>query len=500
MKIVRNVRLRLTLWYTVVLAYLLVVFSIIVYALLSTNLNQQMGKEIKLRAAHLSDIINTASDGGLSGDIVIDTNTLLDFQIQNDEIAQFYALDGKQSFSLGLQVHDGQSQPLVARALQGEYLYVIMPTIGAGTVRVYVEPVLNGSTVTGAILIGRSTDNIMSVLQTYRNVAFIGVIMITILIGSGGFFLTSQALRPVRHITRVAREIGEGDLSQRIEVSYGDEIGVLAATLNNMFDRLQAAFTRERRFTSDASHELRTPLAIIQAEATLTLEKPRSTQEYKDSLGVITQEATHMSSVISNLLFLARGEAGKEVLSLEPIELSDFVNNLAEDISVLCYRKRLKLELGQLDPAVIQGDNTMLRQLFLNLFENAIRYTPPRGTISVAVTRQEDMAVVKITDTGVGISLEDQQHIFEPFFRVAGGKPRTSQGGSGLGLAIGQRIADALGGRIEVESQVNKGSSFSVLLPVDQAAQQDITGRPAKAPRKIKMRYEKPFPFFFWKW
>lgn len=498
MKIAKNVRLRLTLWYTMVLAYLLVIFSIIVYVLLATNLNQQVDKEIKLRAAHLADILQTADNGGVSGVITIDVNAIQDFQIQKDEIAQVFSADGKQALSLGLQVHNAQSQTLVSRALQAEYFYATLPTIDDRMLRVYAEPVLNESIIIGAILTGRSTDSVISVLQTYKNVAFIGVIMITILIGSGGFFLTSQALRPVSHLTRVAREIGSGDLSQRIEVSYGDEIGVLATTLNDMFDRLQAAFTRERRFTSDASHELRTPLAIIEAEATLALEKNRSKYEYQKALGAITQEAMHMSNVISNLLFLARDDAGKEVLDLEPVELGNFIDDLAEDVSVLCRRKKLTLEVGRLDNPIIQGHETRLRQLFLNILENAIRYTPPRGTVSVSVTRQDTMAVVRVIDTGPGIPPEELGHIFEPFFRVDEGRGRTD-GGSGLGLAIGQRIAKALGGRIEVESQVNKGSTFSVFLPVDLTEHSRLAFASGKKQRGVKTKRSRSFWSIFWK-
>jgi signal transduction histidine kinase len=275
-------------------------------------------------------------------------------------------------------------------------------------------------------------------------------------------------------------------------VTDGGEIGTLAQTLNQTFDRLQASFSRERRFTSDASHELRTPLSIIEAEATLALEKNRSTDYYKKSLDVIAQEAARMSSLINDMLFLARTDAGMEKLALKPLKLGKFLGELVSDISVLALAKEQTLKFTEVDNPVINGSETRLRQLFLNLLENAIRYTKPGGTITVAVDRRGGQAITEINDTGPGIPAEALGHIFEPFFRADESRTR-DDGGTGLGLAIGQRIAEAHGGKISVRSEPGKGSTFSVLLPLSEE------GRMAPAsPRKKSTRVFSRSKFRLW--
>jgi heavy metal sensor kinase len=272
-------------------------------------------------------------------------------------------------------------------------------------------------------------------------------------------------LKPVEQIARTAREIEESDLSRRIEVRSEDELGRLASTLNQMIGRLERAFGRQRQFTADASHELRTPLAVIQAESTLALRKERTEIDYRKSLELVSREAAHMSALVDKLLFLARSDTGKEQLNLEAVNLKELVNDLASEIAPLCQEKRLECKLDPLENQVVQGDKVELKQLFFNLLDNAIRYTPSGGIVSVSVERKGDTAVVAIRDSGIGIPEEHIPHIFERFYRVDEARSR-AEGGTGLGLSICQHIAQVHGGRIEVESQVGQGSTFSVFLPL----------------------------------
>ncbi|MDH4292086.1 MAG: ATP-binding protein, partial [Dehalococcoidia bacterium] len=215
--------------------------------------------------------------------------------------------------------------------------------------------------------------------------------------------------------------------------------------------------------TSDASHELRTPLAVIEAESTLALQKERPPSDYRQSLETISQESRQMSSLIDQLLTLARADAGKEQWNFTEVNLGKLISNLSTDIEVLCQEKGLSFQLGQAQDLVVKGDEARLRELFMNLLDNAIRYTPSPGTISVSLHREGQMAVVAITDTGIGIPAEDIPFIFERFYRVDKSRSRV-EGGSGLGLAISRHIAEAHEGKIEVESQVGSGSTFSVWL------------------------------------
>jgi heavy metal sensor kinase len=292
----------------------------------------------------------------------------------------------------------------------------------------------------------------------------IAVPLALVLAGGGGIFLARRALKPVDKIAQTAQEIEESDLSRRINVNTKDELGRLAATLNEMIGRLDKAFQRQKQFTSDASHELRTPLAVIEAESTLALQKERPSDDYRQSLEIVSREASQMSSTIDQLLTLARADAGKEQWNFTEVDLGKLISNLSTDVEVLCQEKGLSFQLGQLPDLVVKGDEAKLRELFMNLLDNAIRYTPSPGTISVSFRHEEQMAVVTIKDTGIGIPAEDIPLIFERFYRVDKSRSRTG-GGSGLGLAICRHIAEVHGGKIEVESRVGEGSTFTVWLP-----------------------------------
>jgi heavy metal sensor kinase len=492
--IINSLRLKLALWYSLVMAVLLVVFSSSIFFLLSHSLYQDLDAEVKLRAEHVANTLKTPS--GTSGSLVVDPADIAAFDLRADEAVEIFDSGGKPLENLGLPVQDPLVDLMVAKALRGNETYGTLGVASKASLRLLALPVADDSGTIGVVVFAHSTTYIVGLLDTYKNTYFVAVFIIMLLAGAGGYFVTDKALRPLAKIARTAQQIGAGDLKKRIEVSDRGEMGSLAATLNNMFDQLQDAFLREKRFTSDASHELRTPLAIIEAEATLALEKNRSREEYKKALGVITQESTHMSRLVNDLLFLARSEAGKEKLDLRFVRMGDFIDELAADVSVLARKKKLKLVIDKLDNPVVRADETRLRQLFLNLLENAIRHSSPKGTISMSVHVQVKKAVTSITDTGAGIPQEALKHIFEPFFRAD--EERTPDGGgTGLGLAIGKRIAEAHGGKIEVESEVGKGSKFSVLLPMYAEDQGKIaTGK--KSP-KTAVHILKPFRFLGWK-
>ena len=235
--------------------------------------------------------------------------------------------------------------------------------------------------------------------------------------------------------------------------------------MNDMIGRLEEAFNRQRQFTADASHELRTPLAIMQAEATLALSKERTIEDYQKSLETISQESAYMSSVIGKLLFLARSDAGKEQLNFEDVDLKELITGLSANIETLAIDKGIKFTVDAKENLIVNGDKVKLRQLFINILENAVRYTPTGGNISVLLEKKDSNAVTAISDTGIGIPPEHLPHIFERFYRVDKARSR-ADGGVGLGMAIAKYIADSHGGKIEVESQVGKGTTITVTIPL----------------------------------
>jgi heavy metal sensor kinase len=336
---------------------------------------------------------------------------------------------------------------------------------GEQQIWLYYRPSGAESNTYEVLAITRPGTEVKYTLAALRRTLIFAIPATLILAGCLSFFLTRRALAPVESIARAAREIEERNLSQRIKVQSRDELGRLATTLNQMFDRLQRAFDRERQFTADASHELRTPLSIIESEATLALKKQREKQDYQRSLELIHQEASHMSSIIGKLLGLARADIGREYLKFDEVNLKELLTELASDIEVLCEEKSIGFHLSAQDALIVRGDKVKLRELFLNLLDNAIRYTIEGGDIFVSLTKHGSNAYVAVRDTGIGIPEEHLAHIFERFYRVDKTRSR-SEGGSGLGLSICQRIVELHNGKIEVESKVGEGSTFTVVLPL----------------------------------
>lgn len=297
---------------------------------------------------------------------------------------------------------------------------------------------------------------------------FILLIPVAVVVSvGGGWFLASRSFKPVDDIARTARAITAHNLDQRIPpTGVDDELGRLIATFNEMFSRLQLSFAQIQQFSSDASHELRTPLTIMRGELELALRsKKNSSEEYRKVLSSALEETMHMTSIIENLLTLAKADRGFTQLKNEDVWLRPVVQDLFEDGEMLAERKQITVRLGALDDALVLGDSVRLRQLFLNLIDNAIKYTPEHGTVEISLVRDHRYARVQIKDTGVGIPAEELPKIYDRFYRAD--KARTRElGGSGLGLSIAKWIVDIHGGTIAVESAVNAGTTFTVSLPL----------------------------------
>ena len=471
MSFIHSIKFRFTIWYLIVLMLLIGALSVGVYFYLSHSLHQNLDRSLGLRATQLQTI------QGVMSSIAVG-----EFEEELGEVVLLYFKNGEELTSISARNVDVTlDSALVQKALNGEALYATIKTAENRELRFYIVPFrqegpaslpgMQGmppggpSIESGAIAVGRSTTDIdESLAGLIRTLAIAGPLTL-VLAGAGGIFLAQRALKPVDQITRTAHEIEESDLSRRIPVQSKDELGRLAATLNQMIERLEKAFKRQQRFTSDASHELRTPLAVIQAESTLALNKERTANEYKQSLEIVSNESMLMAKVVDQLLTLARADSGKEQVSFEEIDLSELLAGVAAHTEILCRDKGLEFHSDRMETILVSGDRAKLRELFLNLLDNAIRYSPDGGKISLTLRREGEMAVISIVDTGIGISEEDIPHIFERFYRVDKARSRV-ENGAGLGLAICKYIAEIHGGRIEVISRLGEGSTFSVWLPI----------------------------------
>ncbi|MEO7359714.1 MAG: HAMP domain-containing sensor histidine kinase, partial [Gemmatimonadaceae bacterium] len=286
---------------------------------------------------------------------------------------------------------------------------------------------------------------------------------------SGAYFIAGRAFKPVDEIIDQVEAISDGrSLHRRVAIgAAGDELFRLSVTLNAMIERLETSFGALRRFTADASHELKTPLTVIRADVERSM-SPNSTRHEKEiAMEEALQQVTRMADLVDSLLTLARADEGRFDLHREPVQLLDLTREVVETARLLGEMGGVTIDVPILEFAEIQGDPTRLRQLFLNLVTNAIKYTKSGGRVEITLARAEDQVLFAVRDTGIGIAAADLPYIFERFWRADRARSRASErGGNGLGLAICQWIAHAHGGSLTVESRLGRGSRFVAILPL----------------------------------
>jgi signal transduction histidine kinase len=284
-----------------------------------------------------------------------------------------------------------------------------------------------------------------------------------------------DALRPVDRIIDEVQAISDGrSLHRRLPLEASNaEIARLVVTLNEMIERLEKSFGALRRFTADASHELKTPLAVLRADVERSMSSNVSRGDRLVALEEALQETTRMADLVDSLLTLARADEGRFDLHREPVELEPLVRDVFETACILGEAAGIAVVMPEITPVTVMGDATRLRQLFLNLTTNAIKYTPRGGSIDLSLTLHDRRASFSVRDSGLGISAADLPHVFERFYRADRARSRSAErGGFGLGLAISQWIAEAHGGNISVRSRLGRGSTFTVTLPAAESVEE----------------------------
>jgi heavy metal sensor kinase len=281
-----------------------------------------------------------------------------------------------------------------------------------------------------------------------------------------GYWISRRALAPVDHITLAAQQLSAHNLSARLAVpGSGDELQRLTETLNQMLERIEENLERITRFSADASHELRTPITVMRTRVELALRRPRTAAENNQTLEQLHTELIQTSELLDNLMLLARADSDAEQLRLVPADIDQVLTDVLAQVSPIAEEKRVALHAALPQyPVWVAGDRQLLQRLFLILVDNAVKYTPSSGQVSIALGAEDGMITVSVTDTGIGISGEDLPHIFDRFYRADKARSR-EMGGAGLGLSIGQWIAEAHGGSVHVDSTFGKGSTFKVVLP-----------------------------------
>ena len=290
--------------------------------------------------------------------------------------------------------------------------------------------------------------------------------LMLVLASVAGYLMSRRALAPVDRITQAARLSSADNLAQLHPLpKTGDELERLSATLNDMIGRLEAAFKRVSRFTADASHELRTPLAVMRTTAEVALRNPDSS-DHRAALEQVTAEIERTSSLVENLLLIAKTDSGGAELSKRSIDFTAAIDEACSQANVLAKVKGIRLDKRFPEaPVVINADRDAVRRLFLILLDNAVKYTSAGGAVAVSVDVDNQSVSGFVEDTGIGIPSEDLPHVFDRFYRVDRARSR-AQGGAGLGLAIARWIAESHGGTLSAESVLDRGSRFRVQLPI----------------------------------
>lgn len=475
-----SVRHRLSLWYMSVLLLALLIFGFSVYVLLSRSLHQRfqdgLRKSVEAAAILLTRKLNEQPNTAAAANIVLDEDEILDPQ----DAVSFY---------------DGQGKVLVEKVVQNHLHASLPPPESIPQNDVYVEtyripflfaaennqrviaarrvPLGNSPAGSIYIVISRPLIEVTDELNIIARVLILMTLATLTLAFGGGWFLARRSLRPVVEMAERARWISAENLEQRLPVNNPrDELGQLAQTFNELLSRLNTTFIQQRQFMADASHELRTPLSVIRTAASVTLELThRDESEYREALTLIKEQAARLSRIVQDMFTLARADTGRRILNRTSFYLDELLEETARAAGILAIQKGITIKVNDADEAPLSGDEGLLRQMLLNLLDNALKFTPSGGRIEINLEKYDSFYQITVTDTGCGIPLESQSLIFERFFRIDKVRSRSASfddsagGGAGLGLAIARWVAEAHQGRLELLQSDENGSTFIALLP-----------------------------------
>jgi heavy metal sensor kinase len=454
--------LRLTLWYLLLFALAQAIFGLGMWAILRHNLYDIADDALESQIDDVQRLLKAQKPDATPAEI-------------QEELARTYSVEHSGDY---LQIQDAQGL-WVYRSPFFKRWDVAAQEVARLREPVYEDRKLGGKSfrflkqmiaVDGrgyVVQMGVREGDVLETLTLFRRYLLLFAPLLLLAASGGGYWLSRRALSPVDDLVRTAQNITGTNLSNRLErLETGDELQRLSDTLNEMLSRIESAFLRVSQFTADASHELRTPIALIRTEAEIALRKSRDEAEYREALWHVLSEAERTSILIEGLLALARADAGRESMSLQPTDFQQITQEAARDWGPRVIAHHLLFESRVTESRLfVVGDISALSRLLNILFDNAVKYTPPPGTIELTLEKKGPQAVLTIRDTGIGIRQDDQAKIFERFYRADQARSRES-GGSGLGLAIAKWIVEQHRGQVRVESSLGHGSAFFIELPL----------------------------------
>jgi heavy metal sensor kinase len=457
----RSLKLRLTLWYATATSVVLAVFAFVVYEVVEHRLAAELDRQLRIDF----DLVEAQLDTDASGNI----RWLVQGAHGDEGFARLSAWfevwsEDKQLLLRHWPVPESKIKNPLPAPVESTLRFRTLELEAGLHVRVMERP----ARLRERGVVVRQLRDETEMRRTLRQMVevFVFTLPLAVLLASlVGYWVARRSLRPVAAMAERARTITSESLGERLpNPNPNDELGQLAAVFNDTLHRLESSFAELKRFTADASHELRTPLTALRAVGEVALRQPENSAALRDTIGSMLEEAQRLNDLIESLLTLARMESGKVAVSLEPVNLTALVAEVRDSLQVLATEKKQTIGLLRDDSITETADRVLLRQALVNIIHNAIRYSPPQTWIAIRVARRDKQGVIEITDQGPGIAAEHHQKIFERFYRVDKSRSRI-EGGHGLGLAIARWSVERQSGRIEVESEVGKGSLFRIVLP-----------------------------------
>jgi heavy metal sensor kinase len=490
----KSIKFKISLFFTAVLGVILLLYTAISYYNLRRALYRDLDNDIVVKAQEVSNAINAYIDAlgnnQRAFDFAVSRVIRLEGSHPNQErIAQAeYLWLGKRN-TLGLAeyyislanigrkeeiVHSVNMNEKMASYFQKE---VAIPREKAVSykdidfdnyrLRMVTIPFYYKSKQMYLIQLGASRKPVFKILYGTLIFSSLAIPVVLLLASFLGGVITNRILKPVMEVTDTARNITHQDLSVRVKASQTDEeLQYLVSAFNEMIARLDKSFRYIAEFSSNVAHELKTPLTILKGESELALMQPRDTEEYQRALKVNLDETEGMLRIVEDLLLLSKLEYQPQAFNFEQVDFSEFIKDIFEQAKRIASRKNVSVGLTHTDkPVFIEADRLHLRRMFLNLLHNAIKFTPPGGSVSLSLHADARKLKVSVSDTGIGIEPQHLEKIFDRFFHVDQ-KNQGAESGSGLGLSIAQSIAKIHRGHISVESQPRTGSTFTVTLPL----------------------------------
>jgi len=457
------IRWRLTAWYAIAMTALLAALGATIYVVVYYQLSDQLVDDLDARVKLLAE--HEWPDGGPPA---IPEPEEMFADDDAEQILRVWAADG----TLIVDSWGGDGGGLTPEEVRAEAVGTDLGTLRYDTIDVGGESyhrvalaVGDGLAPTRVIEVGLPWDDVDETLAALRLLFLIVTPIALAMVLGGGYGLAGRVLLPVREITGLARRISGDDLSERLALDLpDDELGRLAGTFDDMLDRVEDAFERQRRFTGDAAHELRTPLSLIRTRVDLALVRDRPVAEYRETLVELDRDVERLGGLVGTLLALARSDAGTTTLDRRPADLRETVRSVVEQYREAVTTMTIRFTSAS-EPVVAAVDEDLIIQLLVNLIDNAVAHTPPGGTVDVGAARLGESVSIWVADTGAGVGAEHLNRLFDRFYRVDAGRT-SSAGGLGLGLSICKTIVEAHGGTIAIASEVGVGTRVEVTFPI----------------------------------